>query len=102
MSIIQNFTINLGSWQTPWTPNFQVNHPSLEQGGKLRPVECSYTMSAPGQKQHFNRDADKLQNNQDNKGSGNHILKLKKLRMINLEKRNTQKECNIYFKFQKL
>lgn len=38
-------------------------------------------MPAPGQEPHFKRDADKLQSNQDNKGSGNHIIELKKLTM---------------------
>lgn len=56
-------------------------------------------MPAPGQEPHFKRDADKLQSNQDNKGSGNHIIELKKLTMINLEKGTLRKEHNIYFKF---
>lgn len=56
-------------------------------------------MSTPGQVSRFKRQADKLQGNQDNKGSGNHIIKLKKLRMISVEKGTPRKEHNIHFQF---
>lgn len=56
-------------------------------------------MSTPGQESHFKRQVDKLQGNQDNKGSGNHIIKLKKLRVISLEKGTFSKEHNIHFQF---
>lgn len=59
-----------------------------------------FSLSTPGQEPHLKRDADKLQGNQDDKGSGNYIIKLRKLRMVSLEKGTLRKEHNTHFNFR--